>query len=81
MSECANVYDMAEDGDTRYGFQWGPVAVERLASIKDGRGERRRVLGIYIGDSDNPHRKQALEIYVSPSGRSVRVWRDGKELK
>ncbi len=59
---------------TSYGFTWGPMEVRRLATFKGNR-----VLGIYIEDDGSQHPR--LEIYVSPTGRSVRVWRDGKELK
>lgn len=59
---------------TRYGFTWGPLEVRRLATFKGNR-----VLGVYIEGDDSQHPR--LEIYVSPTGRSVRVWRDGKELK
>lgn len=72
---------MSDDGDTRYGFKWGPVAVERMAEFPRSNGQAK-VIGIYR--VDGPHRAdmfQMLEIYVSPRGRSVRVFRGGKELK
>ena len=59
----------AEDGNTRWGFKWGYVKVQRLT---EHRGNR--ILGV-----DTPHRR--LEICVSPTGRSVRVWLDGRLLK
>jgi len=66
---------VSEFSETAYGFTWGQVKVERLISVepKKGRGTYR-VLSV-----DTEHSK--LEITVSPTGRSVRVFRDGKELK
>ena len=52
----------------RYGFQWGQVAVTRTAEI-DGR----RIVTI-----ETPFRR--MNVYASPTGRSLRVFRDGKEL-
>jgi len=54
---------------TEYGFRWGPMEVERLSEIR-GRGY---MLGIKAQGA-------RLEIYVSPTGRSVRVYRGGEEL-
>lgn len=51
-----------------FGFTWGPMNVHRLASIKE-----RRFLGVKT-------EYHAVEIAVSPTGRSVRVWIDGKEV-
>lgn len=61
-------------GLTPYGFTWGPIEVRRLATFKGNR-----ILGVYIDDDKSA--RPRLEIYVSPTGRSVRVWRDGNELK
>ena len=68
---------MGEHEPSRYGFSWGPIDVERMASFPRDGGECR-VIGVYTGAGDQ--RKRRLEIYVSPTGRSVRVWRDGVEL-
>ena len=55
---------------TRYGFKWGVATITRLADIKG-----TKVLGVQAGKHD-------LEIAISRTGgRSLRVWRDGKELK
>ena len=54
-------------GMTDYGFKWGPLEVMRLF---EHRG--RRVLRV-----STDHHK--VEIYVSPGGRSVRVYIDGRE--
>lgn len=62
--------------ETSYGFNWGGVMdVERINATEWRKGEGlSRVVGI-----TTPHHK--TDIYVSPTGRSVRVYRDGKELK
>lgn len=61
----------------RYGFAWGPCQVERMAEFPRPNGVCR-VIGVYVEDGGDRHPE--LEIYVSPTGRSVRVWRRGKEL-
>jgi hypothetical protein len=69
------------DGDTQYGFLWGPVEVERMATFPVGdrdAGRKNRVIGIYTRVGGK--RKRRLEICISPAGQSVRVWRDGEEL-
>ena len=73
--------------ETRYGFRWGPFTVERCASIERHKGEGLfRILKCYVGGDREPggpgeKRREVLEIYVSPTGRSVRVFRDGEELR
>lgn len=63
-----------DEGDwTPHGFTWGPMTVDRLAAV-DRSGGRYRVLRVSTGF-------QALDIYVSPTGRSVRVFRNNQELK
>lgn len=54
--------------DTRYGFEWGPSKIERTATING-----TRILRIVT-----EHRE--LEIAISPTGRSVRAFLDGKKL-
>lgn len=54
---------------TEYGFVWGPVEVARLMSLADGR----RALEV-----KTPYRR--IEVYVSPTGRSVRVFCQGREM-
>lgn len=56
------------DQTTPYGFSWGPAEVTRLAEINGSR-----ILRLATDQRD-------IQISVSPTGRSVRVWRDGKEL-
>ena len=60
---------MSADGTNPYGFTWGPAEVTRMAEIKG-----LRILRVATDQRD-------LQISVSLTGRSVRVWRDGKELK
>lgn len=55
---------------TTYGFDWGPVWVRRLAHFSPKKGRESYIVTV-----------NGLEIYVSKTGRSVRVFRDGKELK
>lgn len=57
------------DSETQYGFTWGPAEVTRMATFRE-----TRVLGIRTG-------RHKVAVYVSPTGRSVRVFKDGKELK
>lgn len=61
---------------TDYGFDWDQVNVERLASIKRKASDPHSDKIIRIRT-----KYRTLEIYVSPTGRSVRVWRDHKEIK
>lgn len=58
-----------------YGFKWGQVVVERLGSIlrKPTDPNSDKIIRVKT-------QYRNLEIYVSPTGRSVRVWRDHKEL-
>lgn len=64
------------DCRTQYGFRWGPFEVQRTISAerRPGRGSTR-VISIV---TDAGH---LLEAYISPTGRSVRVWYDHVELK
>jgi hypothetical protein len=52
---------------TQYGFEWGPMTVTRYAQMPNGS----RVVGIEVDG------KRVLEVYVSATGRSVRVFRKG----
>jgi len=56
-----------------YGFTWGPLKVTRVADFEPRMGRRLVVLGA----STDHH---TVEICVSATGRSVRVFRDNKEL-
>lgn len=52
-----------------YGFTWGPLRVERTMSLKGSV-----VIRIFAGDNE-------LEVYASPTGRSLRAWKNHKEMK
>lgn len=56
------------DERTDYGFTWGPANIFRVF-----QHQQRRILAV-----ETDHRR--IQISISPTGRSVRVWRDGKEL-
>lgn len=63
-------------GITEYGFEWGPITVQRTSEVEfiKGRGKHRALR------VSTPY--HLLEIYVSPTGRTVRVFENGKgELK
>jgi len=60
-------YDYFEE---RWGFAYGAAHVTRMSHVEG----RYHVLAV-----DTPQRH--VQIAVSPTGRSVRVWIDGAELK
>lgn len=63
--------DEDEDVD-RYGFRWGPMTIIRASEIP-GRGYCLSV----ATDAG-----QRIDVYCSPTGRSLRVFRRGKgEMK
>jgi hypothetical protein len=64
-------HDDRLDDANRYGFRWGPMSVVRAAMFG-----QRRVLSITTDGTND-----RLSVYVSPTGRSVRVFRNGKELR
>lgn len=55
---------------TDYGFTWGPLAVERATIMPSGAHV------VTVTSSAG----KSLDIYVSPAGRSVRVFDRGSEL-
>ena len=67
-----------EHGDgTPYGFIWGPATIERFAVHDRGAPQGPwRVLRITTVDANKP-----LYVYISPVGRSVRVFRNHRELR
>jgi hypothetical protein len=80
---------------TRYGFAWGPAVVTRLASFerrRKGKGSGRYIcIEVETGQVLAPYgdenagmepgaRKHRLEVYVSPTGSSVRCYLDGEEM-
>ncbi len=62
------------DLDTMFGFQWGPVEVQRISAVERTNGCYRV---LRVAAEHGP----ALDLYISPSGRSIRVFRNGVELK
>lgn len=61
------------DQITLYGFTYGPASINRVCTI----GKETRVLSI---TERNDH-KELLTIYISKTGRSIRVFKGRKELK
>lgn len=53
-----------------YGFRWGPLVVERVATYPAKNGDYR-VIRVRTDAG------KRIDIYVSPTGRSVRVYSDG----
>ncbi len=53
---------------------WGPVLVERISAV-ERPGGCHRVLR--VAAEHGP----ALDLYISPTGRSIRVFRNGVELR
>lgn len=58
--------------DTQYGFNWGGAVVERTM-------EHRGIVVISVKGKRG--KKNSIEVYVSPTGQSIRVWKGRKELK
>ena len=66
------------DTEELYGFRWGAAVVERTDEYRMGKAkEGRRMTKIF---TIRPDKSQPIEIHVSSSGSSVRVFRDGREL-
>lgn len=58
--------------DEEGAVHWGPVSIELI-------GETERAIGTYRAlRIRTPH--QAITVYVSPTGRSIRVFRNTIEL-
>jgi len=62
-------------GNTQYGFNWGPLKVLRAARF-EGRAKHPGARVVTVET-----RFESVNVYVSDGGRSVRVFKDGKELK
>lgn len=58
------------DGYTEFGFTWGPAEVTRCCELPGDR----RVIQVRTDH-------KTLDIYVSATGRSVRVFSNGRELR
>lgn len=71
MTRRATAVD--EDDVEQYGFRWGQLVVQRWMTHVNRRGTAR-LLGILTDHHE-------LQVHVSPTGRSVRVWLDHVELK
>ena len=65
--------------ETRYGFDWHAARIERCISHEPKKGKGKMVV-IAVRAIDDDYAKQ-IDIYVSPTGRTVRAFRGGKELK
>ena len=60
----ARPWDIPAEGIvTRYGFQWGPMIVTRMAHITR-RG--------YVLSIETPH--QSMQVYVTEKGRKVQAY-------
>lgn len=57
------------DTEHRFGFTWGPMQVHRIMHLP-GKG---RLLSIKTEHG-------CIEVWVSDKGRSLRAFRDGREL-
>ncbi len=66
---------LTDDEANRYGFRWDHIDVTRSAEIDRGTGPTK-VLTIHVNGTER------LVIYVSPTGRSVRIFdQHSRELK
>lgn len=62
-------------GTTLHGFNWGPMKVIRAARFAGRpRHPGNRVVIIET-------RYESVSVYVTEGGRSIRIFKDGKELK
>ena len=64
---------------TQYGFDWESARVERVASVQRKKADKKKWVCIAVRNTKDDYKKQ-IDIYVSPSGRTVRAFRGGKEL-
>lgn len=60
--------------ETMFGFIWGPVEVKRLATWPTSGASR---LARSVGLTTRYH---SVEVYVSPTGKRVRVFKNGVEM-
>lgn len=83
MNELEMSYEeinAVEFGEEYYGFRWGSAVVERsgeyrMGKLKDGSRRMTKVISVI------PDHAAAVEVHVSSSGKSVRVFRNGQELR
>lgn len=55
-----------------------PMSVAAFLYDRNGDGKPTGVVKVRTTEGRSEHE---VEVYVSPTGRSVRVWLDGKELE
>jgi hypothetical protein len=55
---------------TQYGFTFGAAEVQRVAELNG-----------HVAIAVKGAKGREVTVYVSPKGNSIRVFRDGKELK
>jgi len=65
---------MSDVDSTPFGFKWGPMEVERTSIKHD-------IHIVTVRPKQKGGRKNAVTISVSKAGQSVRVFKNGKELK
>ena len=63
------------DKTTQHGFKWGPMEVLRAARFR--AGEKGETFALQVRTDAG----KEVRIEVSRTGRSLRVYQDGKELK
>lgn len=63
------------DEITDYGFRWGPAVVQRNHHATTGAYKGYRSLSVKTDTG------QDLQISISPTGRSLRVWLNYKEMR
>lgn len=66
-----------QNGVNDFGFRWGQVLVERLASIHRRKDDAHSWKIIRI----TPDTGKTVEVYISPTGRSIRIYKGHKEMK
>lgn len=75
-------YDDLDDGDAwearcredwAYGFRWEQILVTRISAVQRGPGATYKCLRIEGEEG------AAIDVYVTPKGRRIRVFADGKE--
>lgn len=59
--------------ETKYGFQYGSLEVERRASLEDGSV----VVSVYLAG----RREECIDICCSPEENRIRLFKKDRELK
>lgn len=88
MSEPSDDEDIVYLTTEPHGFMWESVSnwmrVHRIAFFRHRKRDKGPylILGVEVGIAEIPDLpRHKLEIYASPTGATVRVYMDGKELK